>query len=115
MLKYATRINALTSLVITKLDVLGGFSKIFFCTHYRIGNQVASELPTDPFDWEIAQPVYQELEGWESDISKIQFYNDLPRATRDYIELIEDFIEIPVAILSVGQDRSSTIVRKEIF
>jgi adenylosuccinate synthase len=115
VLKYATRINALTSLVITKLDVLGGFSKIFFCTHYRIGNQVASELPTDPFDWEIAQPVYQELEGWESDISKIQFYNDLPRATRDYIELIEDFIEIPVAILSVGQDRSSTIVRKEIF
>ncbi len=115
VLKYAARINALTSLVITKLDVLGGFSKIQFCTHYRTGNRISSELSNHPFDWKTAQPVYQELEGWESDISKIQFYNDLPRAARDYIEFIEDFIEIPVAILSVGQDRSSTIVRKEIF
>lgn len=115
VLKYAVQINALTSLVITKLDVLGGFSKIYFCTHYRIGNRISSELPIQPYDWKIAQPVYQELEGWESDISNIQYYNDLPRATRDYIEFIEDFIEIPVAILSVGQDRKSTIVRKEIF
>ncbi|NLJ50398.1 MAG: adenylosuccinate synthase [Candidatus Atribacteria bacterium] len=115
VLKYAVRINALTSLVITKLDVLGTFSKIHFCTHYRIGNHLSSEPPTNPFDWKIAQPIYQELEGWESDISNIQFYNDLPRATRDYIEFIEDFIEIPVALLSVGQDRKSTIVRKEIF
>lgn len=115
VLKYAVQTNSLTSLVITKLDVLGGFSKIYFCSHYRIGNQVTSELPINPFDWKIAQPVYQELEGWENDISNIQFYQDLPQTTRNYIEFIEDFIEIPIAIVSVGQDRNSTIVRKEIF
>jgi len=115
VLKYAVEVNALTALVVTKLDVLGGFPKIRFCTHYWIGNRTTSDLPVGPSDWMNAQPIFQEFEGWESDISTIKYYGDLPRTTRDYIEFIEDFTGIPVALISVGQDRNATIVRKELF
>ena len=115
VLKYAVQINTLTALVVTKLDVLGGLPHIKICTQYQIGEKTTSSFPTNPAEWKPCQPIYQVMDGWENDISGIHHYLDLPRATRNYIEYIEDYTGIPVALISVGPDRNATIVRKELF
>ncbi|MEI6157570.1 MAG: adenylosuccinate synthetase [Atribacterota bacterium] len=115
VLKYAVRVNSITSLVITKLDILGGLPHIQLCTGYQVGNEKTSVVPLSSEAWNQCQPVYDELDGWEEDISEIHSYGELPAATRRYLEFIEDFTSIPVGIISVGPDRNQTIIRKEYF
>ncbi|MDK2897029.1 MAG: adenylosuccinate synthase [Candidatus Atribacteria bacterium] len=115
ILKYAIRINQITSLAITKLDVLGGFPTINFARAYRIGEEEVDYFPFNPSLWDQCQPVYQELEGWEEDISRCRSFSQLPLTCQRYIEFIEDFTGIPVSIVSVGPSREATIMRKEIL
>lgn len=110
-LKYSCMINGVTSLIMTKADVLSGFEKLNICTAYRIKNSITEELP-----YNIAadiDPVYIQMDGWEEDISDIRDYDELPEALRNYVSYIENETGIPVDIISVGPDRSETIVRQK--
>jgi len=108
-LKYSCMINGITSLFMTKADVLSGFKKIKVCTSYKINNTFTTELP---FDINTGiEPVFIEMEGWKEDISGIRKYEALPGALRNYIKYIENETGIPVSIVSVGPDRDETIVR----
>ncbi|MEE4213765.1 MAG: adenylosuccinate synthase, partial [Bacteroidales bacterium] len=110
-LKYSCMINGVTSLFMTKADVLTGFDRIKVCTAYSINNKYVEELPYNT-DADI-QPVYKEMKGWDEDISGIRSYDKLPAALRDYIDFIEKETGIPVNIVSVGPDRSETIIRNK--
>ncbi len=108
-LKYACMINGVTSLFITKADVLTGFDKIKICTSYKINNSFVDELPFD-IATEV-EPVYIEMNGWKEDINGIRQYDKLPEALRKYIGFIERETGLPVDFISVGADRSETIIR----
>jgi len=110
-LKYACMINGVTSLFITKADVLTGFDKIKICTSYKIHNTLVDELPYD-IDPEV-EPVYIEMNGWKEDIKGIRQYDKLPEAMRKYIDFIEKETGLPVDFISVGADRSESIIRDE--
>ncbi|HKL67728.1 MAG TPA: adenylosuccinate synthase, partial [Bacteroidales bacterium] len=101
-LKYSCMINGVTSLIMTKADVLSGFEKLNICTAYRIKNSITEELP-----YNIAadiDPVYIQMDGWKEDISDIRDYDKLPQTLRNYVSYIENETGIPVDIISVGPD-----------
>mgnify|MGYP006281545883 CR=1 FL=1 len=111
-LKYSCMINGITSLFLTKSDVLSGFDKIKVCTSYKINNSLSEELPYD-INADI-EPVYIEMDGWKEDITGIRHYDNLPAGLKEYVSYIENQTGIPVDIISVGPDRSQTIVRKKL-
>ena len=109
-LKYAARINSLTALVITKLDVFSGFETIKVCTRYR--SQEGASFETFPYHQSVvhhAAGEYTELPGWSEDISAARSERDLPKATRDYLACISDFIGVPVVLVGVGPGREQII------
>ncbi|MDT8400457.1 MAG: adenylosuccinate synthase [Bacteroidales bacterium] len=108
-LKYSCMINGVTSLFMTKADVLTGFEKIKVCTAYKRGNSFVEELPFD-VNADI-EPVYIEMKGWNEDITGIREYDKLPGALKDYVSFIEKETGVPVNIVSVGPDRSETIMK----
>ena len=79
--RYAARLNGLTEQVLTKLDVLSGFSTLKVCTAYRVGGEIVPEMPVNQTDFHHAEPVYEEVKGWEEDLTGIS-YNPLTRAFR---------------------------------
>lgn len=115
VLKYAVRVNNITSLALTKLDVLQGLPKIRWCYAYEAEGKIFEEFPMNPSLWPLCRPLYQEFEGWDEDISSVRSYKDLPRSAQDFVESLEDFLGVPVVLLSVGPRRDDTIVRREIW
>lgn len=115
VLKYAVRINNIKWLALTKLDVLSNIPEVKICRAYRIEGEEVEEFPVNPLYWTYCEPVYETFSGWKGDISGIREYRNLPRETRQYIEFIEDLSGVPVVLISVGPDRSDTIIRKEFF
>ena len=115
ILRYAARINGITSLALTKLDVLGGIGSLKICRAYLVEGEEVDDFPVSPHLWDKCEPVYEEMEGWEEDISSVSSYYDLPSSAQRFVEFIEDFMQIPIAIVSVGKERRNTLVRKEIF
>lgn len=113
--RYAVRVNGITSLALTKLDTLSGFDKIKICTAYRKGDQVIEEFPASLEELAECEPVYQELDGWDEDISNVTRYEDLPVNARRYIELIESLCGVEISMVAVGPQRQQTIVRKSIY
>lgn len=109
-LKYSCMINGVTSLYMTKADVLSGFKKIKVCTAYKIGDKLVEELPFD-IDAGI-EPVYIEMDGWADDITGIRDYQSLPESLRKYVSFVEEQTSLPVGMVSVGPDREETIFRK---
>jgi adenylosuccinate synthase len=112
-LRYAARVNGLTSLVVTKIDVLGGLGDIPVCVGYRVDGVLTEDLPVDDLDR--AEPVYERWEGWSTAVSGARTEADLPDAVRRYLGAIEGRVRVPVALASVGADRDATIVRHEVF
>jgi len=109
-LKYAARINSLSALVITKLDVFSGFETINVCTRYR--SQEDATFDTFPYHQSVlhhAVGEYTELPGWSEDISRARSARELPAATRDYLRFISDFIGVPVVLVGVGPGREQII------
>lgn len=115
VLKHAVRVNGLTGLILTKLDVLSGFRVIKLCTHYQIGNQQVHDLPCNLEALNQCKPVYEEMPGWNEDISQIKKLKDLPKTLHNYIQKIEGFLDIPVILLSVGPERGQDILIKDPF
>ena len=109
-LKYSVRVNTLTELFITKLDVLSGLDEIKLCVGYKNGDEVIADYPYQQSILYNAQPVYETFEGWEEDITSIKNFEELPQNAKKYINAIENFIEIPITFISVGPERKQNIV-----
>jgi len=105
--KYAIRINGLTSIVITKLDVLTHLKKIKICTHYEIEGKKTDNFPLN--DLEKAKPAYEEMVGWDDDLTNTTSYKKLPDNAKAYLKKLEDILKIKICIIKVGPKRSQTI------
>jgi adenylosuccinate synthase len=109
-LRYATRLNTLTSLAITKLDVLSGFDKLSVCTRYR--GREGAEFDHFPYHQSVlhhATPEYETLPGWREDISQCRTESELPDAAREYLDFVSEFIGVPIAVVGVGPGRDQII------
>jgi len=110
ILENAARLNSLSGLAITKLDVLGGLAEIKICTAYDFKGQRLEHFPTDLNVLAACKPVYETHPGWDEDISGIRAYDDLPENARKYLERIQELAATPIQIVSVGPGRDETIV-----
>ncbi|MDD4969363.1 MAG: adenylosuccinate synthase [Paludibacter sp.] len=108
-LKYAVMINGVTQLIMMKSDVLDGFDAIKACVAYKIDGQEVEQFPYDLNDG--AEPVYVELPGWKMDMTKMQSEDEFPEEFNAYLSFLEQELEVPVKIVSVGPDREQTIIR----
>lgn len=115
IVRYAARVNGLTSISLMLLDVLTGFDTVKICTSYQMGDKVLKEFPASLEDLAKCEPIYEELEGWSEDLTGIENYEDLPQNAKKYIAKIEELIGVSVDMVSVGPNRAQTIVRKNIF
>ena len=109
-LKYAVQINGVTQLYMMKGDVLSGFETLKVCTAYEYNGIKVSHLPFS-IEPENVKPIFETLEGWHSDLTGVQDYEVLPSAFKTYIEFIENYLEVPIKVVSVGPDRTQTIIR----
>lgn len=106
----AARLNGLTGLAITKLDVLSGQEEVKIATSYELGNKKIEAMPSNIKEAEAVTPVYESLKGWKDEIDTVREYDELPVQARDYIKRIEEFLEVPANIVSVGPDRAETLL-----
>lgn len=111
VLRHAARVNGLTTIALTKLDVLSGHETLEVCVAYELDG-VRRETPP-AFGLERVTPIYETVPGWSGDISKARSLEDLPSEARAYVERIEEAIGVPVSILGVGADRNETIVLRD--
>lgn len=109
-LKYAIMINGVTQLVMMKSDVLDSFETIKACVAYKKDGVVMTDVP---FETEGCEAVYKEIKGWNCDLSSMTSEDQFPQEFKDYIKFLEDELETPITILSVGPDRAQTIIRKK--
>lgn len=112
LLRYAVRINGMTELVITKLDILSGFEKLKVCVAYTKNGQTFEHLPFGPTELAGYEPVYEEMDGWQEDVSNIRNWQDLPQAARNYLNAISKVAGIPVRLVSVGPEREQIVEKK---
>ena len=110
--KYAAQVNGLTDLVITKLDVLSRLDRIKVCVAYEFEGTRYNDLPCHQTVFHHATPIYEELPGWQTDITGCRTFEGLPKEARDYITYLEDLAEVPVAMIAVGPSREQTIMRR---
>lgn len=113
--RYATRINGLDYIAVTKLDVLSGLNKIKVCTAYRYRGKLITEFPSTLKVLTECEPLYEELPGWQEDISQIQRYEELPANAKRYLKRLAELAGVPVVIIGVGQGREQTISIREVF
>lgn len=113
--RYAVRVSGLTSIAVTKLDVLTGLETVKICTGYRIGDKIINDFPASLKVLSQCEPVYEEMSGWTEDISSARKIEELPVAARNYLNRISELSGAPVSILGVGTRRSQTIVFDNIF
>jgi adenylosuccinate synthase len=112
--KYSIKINGITKLVVTKLDVLSGINTLKICVKYNVGGMILDTIPASLRLFEKCKPVYEEIDGWNENIDWNQIakegYNSLPKQAKVYLNRIEDLVKIPIKIVSVGPERRNTIV-----
>lgn len=111
VLRESVRLNNISSIALTKLDVLSGLDTLQICTKYIYNGEEILYPPQRENGLAYVKPVYESIKGWDEDISKIKTYDDLPKATKDYITFIEDNLKVKAKIISVGPERSQTIFR----
>jgi adenylosuccinate synthase len=110
VLRYAARVNGLTDLVLTKLDVLSGFGSVRVCVGYRAGGQRWDDVPPNQTLFHEAEPVWEELPGWEDDLSGVESFDDLPKEAQAYVRALEELGGVPVSIVGVGPAREQSLV-----
>ena len=109
ILRYAARLNGLTELFVTKLDVLSGFPSIRVCTAYEADGERYEDVPPNQSLFHHAEPVYEELEGWEEELSGAGSFEELPGAARTYVERLQELIGVPVSVVSIGPGREQSL------
>ncbi|MDP9241713.1 MAG: adenylosuccinate synthase [Actinomycetota bacterium] len=107
--RYAARLNGLTELFLTKLDVLSGFESIKVCTAYRADGDLYDDFPPHQSLFHRAEPVYEELEGWPEELGDATSFEDLPAAARKYVERISDLAGVRVGVVSIGPSREQSL------
>jgi adenylosuccinate synthase len=115
VLRYAVRINGLTGIALTKLDVLSGFDSIKICTGYTLNGKTLESLPAALEAFENCQPVYEEMAGWKSDITSAKTFEELPDNARAYVHRLQELSGCPIVLVSVGPRRDQTIVLRNPF
>ena len=108
-LRYAARVNSLTKIFLTKMDILSAFDTIKVATAYRAGDDHYDEFPSQQSVLYHCEPVYDELPGWKTDITGVRVFADLPAEARSYVEYIRDSVSTPIGWVSVGPERSQLI------
>lgn len=111
-MRRSIQMNSLTSLVLTKLDVMDEFSEIKICTGYQCGDAVLQQPPFDVTLLALCQPVYETMPGWQTSTYGVTDYNQMPEAAKNYIERLEQLLGLPIDIVSTGPERKETIIRK---
>jgi adenylosuccinate synthase len=114
-LRLAVRWNGLHGLALTKLDVLRGLKRIKVCVGYQLDGATVDELPTEPGEIGRAQPIYEELDGWDADTREVRDFDALPPAAQKYVRRIEALVGVDVSLISVGPGRAETIMIKNPF
>ena len=107
--RYAARLNGLTELFVTKLDVLSGFETVKVCTAYRAGGTLYEDVPSHQSLFHAAEPVYEELEGWDEDLAQVRAFAELPAAARKYLDRLQDLAGVPIGVVSVGPGREQSL------
>jgi adenylosuccinate synthase len=115
MLRQAVRLNSLTEIALTKLDVLDGFDKLKVCVGYKVGGETLSYFPAGLKAQASLQPVYEELDGWSETTAGARDTRDLPANAIKYVRRIEELIGAPVALLSTSPERDDTILMRDPF
>ncbi|OGL78226.1 adenylosuccinate synthase [Candidatus Uhrbacteria bacterium RIFCSPHIGHO2_12_FULL_54_23] len=116
-LRLAKRVNGLTSMALTKIDILGGLDELKICTAYKLGNKIVSEMPADLTRYAACRPVYRAFKGWPAitDHDKKRMlkggFRTLPSSMQRYIRFIEQSLKLPVTLISLGAEREATIIR----
>ncbi|AJE04488.1 adenylosuccinate synthase [Geobacter pickeringii] len=115
VVRFATRVNGLTGIALTKLDVLNDFDSIRICTGYQYNGQPLEELPSNLAVFEKCTPIYEEMPGWKSDISAARTFDELPDAAQRYVKRLEALVGCPIVLVSVGPGRDQTITIRNPF
>jgi adenylosuccinate synthase len=113
--RHAVRMNGLTGIALTKLDVLTGFKKIPICTAYRYDGKLINEFPASSKVMQGAKPVYEEMDGWDQTLDNVRKFSDLPPTAQKYVKRIEEVIGTEIILVSVGPGREQTILLKNPF
>jgi adenylosuccinate synthase len=113
--RHAVRINGMTGIALTKLDVLTGLKKIRICTAYRYNKEVYRDFPASLKAMEQVEPMLEEMEGWDNSLSDARKFSDLPPDAQKYVRRLEKILETEVVLVSVGPDRDQTIMLKNPF
>src|SRR3989338_2380334 len=113
--KYSVIVNGFDAIALTKLDVLSGFEKIKICVGYKYNDKIIKNFTTNVEILKNCKLIYEELPGWRENITKIRNFKELPENAKNYIERIEELLNVPVAVVSVGPERSQTIVLRKEF
>ena len=115
VIRYSVRVNGLTGIALTKLDVLSDFDTIKVCTGYTFEGKLLETLPAALNIFENCQPVYEELPGWKSDITNAKTFEDLPANARAYVRRLEELAGCQIVLVSVGPRRDQTITLRNPF
>lgn len=109
MLRHAARLNSLSEIALTKLDILDALATVKVCVAYEIDGERVENMPYHQSEFHKAKPIYEELPGWQSDISECREPGDLPAAAQAYVRLLEERVGVPVSIIGVGPGRSQYV------
>ena len=115
VVSYAAGLSSLDYLAITRLDILDTFKEIKICVGYTLDGKPVTGFPADLKELERCEPIYETMEGWQTDISGIREYDALPEAARRYVERIAEVTGVAIGIVSVGPNRNQTIVVQDVF
>jgi len=113
--RHAVRVNGITGIALTKLDVLTGFKKIPICNAYRCDGELHHEMSASLRVMGLAQPVLEEMDGWDEPLSNVRKFADLPKNAQTYVRRIEEILETEVILVSVGPGREQTVILKNPF
>ncbi len=113
--RYAARISGLDSFAVTKLDVFTGMDTLKICTGYKYRGETITEFPASLKVLQQCEPVYEEMPGWQEDISGARSFAELPKAAQDYLNRISELAKVPIAIIGVGTRRTETIFLEQLF
>ena len=112
-LRYAVRVNGITTLALTKLDVLSAFAEMPVCTHYRLRDgSVTRDFPALQSDFHHAEPVFETLPGWLTPLDDVSVLGDLPAAARSYVEFVERELEVEVVLIGTGAERERVLATR---
>jgi adenylosuccinate synthase len=113
--RYATRVNGLTDIFLTKLDVLSGLDKVPICVAYDVDGERVDDMPMTQTGFHHATPIYEYLDGWWEDLSKVRTFSELPKNAQTYVQRIEELSGTQISVIGVGPGREENVVVRDLI